>query len=1215
MKRNRICGTWGCTKPDGHAGLHAVAGADETRNGGRRMRSRIGPSQTLDEVVAATSQPTSPAAESEEVEEVVEEEEVEEVEDVEDVDEVDGAEEIEDVAEDEDANSPSAKPKKKKAAHLHGRSAQAIFVSERLAVHRASGMKPAAERLRVASAEWSEPPSAALAARKDILLSEQQARVLARQAQQRARAAARETARTDRREVERCVAELLREVARKAARESREAEAEAARAARDEKREAVRAAKALARDEASREVAARLQAERGEALQRARDFQVKVEVERWLTGVVKTVAREAAQAANKEAQAAAKAAQVAAKAAQAAAKASRREASPAVRPPHSQRPPKTSDRGPPLPKEPLTSYNHFCVDRYEAIFQALKQQQAATGSTGPAVQGNGGRVGAHIEATRQVGAAWAGLSAEDRAPYDAQARADKQRYNDECMALGLDPNPARTKRGRKPTPANDVHPQSPAEQPLGLLAGKEGQEAAPDVITLVAVALDDEEVEVEEVEEVDDEAMEVMEVEEADEVGEAEAAEGAQEASVKAKRQKVLRCGHCEGCKRECCGTCPNCLDMPRFGGTGKWKQSCVHRVCASPVVQPRCLHLSHAATTTATPPFVRLRLLVTETGDVSASTHAVVQKTSHGVGASIAAVGKPPSKSAAVASKAAAAPRMRKTGAPFVHLSLSVAAGATVGASLHVVAATRATAPAQKKRRERPSPNCDGCQGKHRAHTCGPGGEKTLASLLAAGRSTMHGGRRQLAWECLVDYIVACGGSLKEISTWTCRVLKGRKPGAYSQSAPVFKMTYRSPTGEEFNSRVKVARFLGLSPLSHGQGLLIDSAVRRRTKLKMEAAASGTDDAPRPPQQQQQEEEEEPLGGEEEEVTTWVQCNLCEKWRALSPHHPSTRWLVASPHFSCAQNVADPRHSSCAAPEASFAECGDREAFSLLTRRVQERGGDVEDLLYGWEAVAKQAAPGGSSLSPAGPVDPLELSRDLDAEIDGPALEELREQLRRHMVDAGLMSEDVAMCLLISASQLSLWFSGKLTERLSQAVSRKARSYLAALLSTAGDAAGGEAAVEGRCVYFAPWGECFDSYEAVLVNLGLPEPAENVATAAQPPQVKPQAKRGPGRPPKQPTDPDSRRMEDLRKCLKARGIPRAMVDGWSFRTEFRTEGATAGTNDTYYYSPWGKVCAPRQHSRWRSRWSYPLTPGAPACLVHILCVLLAVRLSPNSSP
>ena len=40
------------------------------------------------------------------------------------------------------------------------------------------------------------------------------------------------------------------------------------------------------------------------------------------------------------------------------------------------------------------------------------------------------------------------------------------------------------------------------------------------------------------------------------------------------------RCGKCVGCTRKECGHCRNCKDMPKFGGPGRKKQSCLARRC-----------------------------------------------------------------------------------------------------------------------------------------------------------------------------------------------------------------------------------------------------------------------------------------------------------------------------------------------------------------------------------------------------------------------------------------------------------------------------------------------------------------------------------------------------------------------------------------------------------------------------------------------------------
>ena len=46
------------------------------------------------------------------------------------------------------------------------------------------------------------------------------------------------------------------------------------------------------------------------------------------------------------------------------------------------------------------------------------------------------------------------------------------------------------------------------------------------------------------------------------------------------RRERRERCGACEGCTADECGTCKYCLDMPKRGGPYKLHQPCVHRRC-----------------------------------------------------------------------------------------------------------------------------------------------------------------------------------------------------------------------------------------------------------------------------------------------------------------------------------------------------------------------------------------------------------------------------------------------------------------------------------------------------------------------------------------------------------------------------------------------------------------------------------------------------------
>lgn len=53
------------------------------------------------------------------------------------------------------------------------------------------------------------------------------------------------------------------------------------------------------------------------------------------------------------------------------------------------------------------------------------------------------------------------------------------------------------------------------------------------------------------------------------------------------KRKRTVACGQCDACCRDDCGTCLNCLDKPKFGGSGIRKQSCLERKCRQPMAAP----------------------------------------------------------------------------------------------------------------------------------------------------------------------------------------------------------------------------------------------------------------------------------------------------------------------------------------------------------------------------------------------------------------------------------------------------------------------------------------------------------------------------------------------------------------------------------------------------------------------------------------------------
>ena len=52
------------------------------------------------------------------------------------------------------------------------------------------------------------------------------------------------------------------------------------------------------------------------------------------------------------------------------------------------------------------------------------------------------------------------------------------------------------------------------------------------------------------------------------------------ENGMKPKTIRKWKCRQCENCLKDDCGKCRNCLDMIKFGGTGKSKQGCIERIC-----------------------------------------------------------------------------------------------------------------------------------------------------------------------------------------------------------------------------------------------------------------------------------------------------------------------------------------------------------------------------------------------------------------------------------------------------------------------------------------------------------------------------------------------------------------------------------------------------------------------------------------------------------
>lgn len=62
-----------------------------------------------------------------------------------------------------------------------------------------------------------------------------------------------------------------------------------------------------------------------------------------------------------------------------------------------------------------------------------------------------------------------------------------------------------------------------------------------------------------------------------------------------APRRRRTRCKICEACQRSDCGECSFCLDMVKFGGPGRAKQTCMMRQCLQPMlpVTAQCVYCS----------------------------------------------------------------------------------------------------------------------------------------------------------------------------------------------------------------------------------------------------------------------------------------------------------------------------------------------------------------------------------------------------------------------------------------------------------------------------------------------------------------------------------------------------------------------------------------------------------------------------------------------
>ena len=55
-------------------------------------------------------------------------------------------------------------------------------------------------------------------------------------------------------------------------------------------------------------------------------------------------------------------------------------------------------------------------------------------------------------------------------------------------------------------------------------------------------------------------------------------------AKCKIAKSKTKRCGTCQGCTNKNCRKCGPCLQMKKYGGSGKLKQACINRKCSNPI-------------------------------------------------------------------------------------------------------------------------------------------------------------------------------------------------------------------------------------------------------------------------------------------------------------------------------------------------------------------------------------------------------------------------------------------------------------------------------------------------------------------------------------------------------------------------------------------------------------------------------------------------------